>query len=142
MTEQWDDLDGLSALDVLSEVREGSVQGMPESGQRAAAGAALVNRTRRVIRGRARSMQVRKSRMRSLYIPLLISAGLLATVMFALWNVLESYDANSTGLPDSSQQIMVLLMWCLPVSAALLATVWVRRTGSVFDDRTGKGRPQ
>lgn len=106
------------------------------------AGAALVNRTRRVVNERARSMQVRKSRMRSLYIPLLVSAGLLAAVVFALWSLLEGYDATSTGLPDSSQQIMVLLMWCLPVSAAMLAAVWMRRAGPRFDRRAGDGRPQ
>ena len=107
-----------------------------------AARAEMVNRTRRVINGRARTMQVRKSRMRSLYIPLAVSAGLLAAVVFAVWSVLVGYDTTNTGLPDSSQQIIVLLMWCLPVSAALLAAVWMRRAGSRLDSRAGNGRPQ
>jgi len=142
MTEPWDDLDSAATLADISDGGQSSVQALPGSGQQAVARAALVNRTRRVVRGRAHSMQVRKSRMRSLYIPLLVSAGLVAAVMFALWNVLEGYDANSTGLPDPGQQIMVLLMWCLPASAALLAAVWVHRAGPTFDDRTGNGRPQ
>lgn len=106
------------------------------------AGAAMVNRTRRVVRERARTLQVRKRRMRSLYIPLAVSAGLLATVVFAIWSVLLGYDNTYTGLPDSSQQIMVLLMWCLPVSAALLGVVWMRRAPSRFDNGAGDGRPQ
>ncbi len=102
----------------------------------------MVNRTRRVVRGRSRTMQVRKSRMRGLYIPLAVSAALLTAVVFALWSVLVGYDTTNTGFPDSSQQIVVLLMWCLPVSAALLAAVWMRRAGSRLDSRAGDGRPQ
>ena len=115
---------------------------LQDDAQPIAARATMVNRTRRVVNERARTLQVRKSRVRSLYIPLAVSAGLLAAVVFAVWSVLLGYDTTNTGLPDSSQQIMVLLLWCLPVSAALLAAVWMRRAGTRFDTRAGNERPQ
>lgn len=154
MTEPWNDFDPVAMLaSTASDLDRAddhshagdldrAVQALRDSGQQTVAGAAMVNRTRRVVRERARILQVRKSRMRSLYIPLLVSAGLLAAVVFALWSVLEGYEAINTGLPDASQQILVLLMWCLPVSAALLAAVWVRRAGAGFDDRASNRRPQ
>jgi uncharacterized membrane protein YedE/YeeE len=142
MKDQWNDLDRAAKLAASVDDYKGAGQALRASGPQIAAGAAMVNRTRRVVRERARTMQVRKSRMRSLYIPLLVSAGLLAAVMFALWTVLEGYDATGAGVPAASQQIMVMLMWYLPVSAALLAAVWVRRTGSTLDHPTGNGRPQ
>ena len=104
-----------------------------ESGaRRAVASAELVNRTRRVIRERARTMQAQKQQVRSLWIPLSISGAFLALVCFAVWSVLDANDsfANdvvSNGMPDASQQMLVFLMWCLPVSAAVLAVVWFRR---------------
>ena len=108
----------------------------------APAGAAMVNRTRRVVRERAHTMQVRKSRVRSLYLPLAVSASLLVAVIFALWSVLGGYDAVPNGLPDASQQIMILLMWCLPISAALLAVVWIRRSGTRMENHIGDERPR
>ena len=137
-----DSVDELGRMDAQYRAAEAlPCESGPATGQ-SLAGSAMVNRTRRVVRERARTLQVRKSRLRSLYIPLMVSAGLLAAVVFAIWSVLEGYDTTSTGLPDSGQQIMVLLMWCLPISAALLAVVWMRRAGSHFDNRTGDGRPQ
>ena len=93
-----------------------------------AASAAMVNRTHRVIRQRAQSMQARRQTMRSLYIPLAVSAALLASVVFAIWTVLDEYDLAPTGMPDASQQIFVLMMWCLPISLAVLAVVLFRRS--------------
>ena len=138
-------IDRRSQIDPISDAGQPTGQATPSAGRSAGepvAGAAMVNRTRRVVRERARTMQVRKSRARSLYIPLAVSASLLVAVVFAIWSVLEGYDTAGSGLPDSSQQIMVLLMWCLPVSAALLAAVWMRRVGSRFDNGPGDGRPQ
>lgn len=134
MIDWLDELDPIGAEDAATALRAAALP--------AGARADLVNRTRRVVNERARTLQVRKSRLRSLYIPLAVSAGLLAAVVFAVWSVLLGYDTTNTGLPDSSQQIMVLLMWCLPVSVALLAAVWMRRAGSRFGRDADDGRPQ
>ena len=32
-----------------------------------------------------------------------------------------------TGIPDASDQMMILLLWSLPVTAFLLGLVWIRR---------------
>jgi hypothetical protein len=94
---------------------------------RAAASAAVVNRTHRVIRERAKTMQARRSKLRSLWIPLAVSGSLLAVLVSAIWSLLDQYELSPTGLPDANQQMLVLMMWCLPVSALLLGVVWLRR---------------
>ena len=108
---------------------ETSVFARPEV-MRAAASAALVNRTHRIVRERARTIQARRQTMRELIVPLGVSACLLAAVVFAIWTVLDEYDIAPTGLPDASQQIFIFLMWCLPISAAVLAIVFFQRNGS------------
>ena len=97
--------------------------------------------THRIVRERAASLQARKSKVRSLWIPLAISGSLLTMVCFAVWSVLEQSgleqnDVVATGLPDASQQMFVFLMWCLPVSAAALAVVWYRLTSQSQDGGT------
>ncbi len=101
-----------------------------KNGLRAVASAAMVNRTHRVVRERANAMQARKRTMQELIVPLVVSAGLLAAVVFAIWTVLDEYDIAPVGSPDASQQILVFLMWCLPISAAVLAVVLFRRAGA------------
>lgn len=100
----------------------------------AMASAAMVNRTHRVVRERARILQARRSHVRSLWIPLAISAGLFAVIFFAVWSVLDQYEVTPIGLPDASQQMLILMMWCLPVSIAILAIVWFRRAGAKADN--------
>ena len=104
--------------------------------RRAMASAALVNRTHRIVRERAASLQARKSKVRSLWIPLAISGSLLTMVCFAVWSVFESNDVTPNGIPDASQQMFVFLMWCLPVSAAALAVVWYRLASHSKDEGT------
>ncbi len=104
----------------------------------AAASAALVNRTHRVVNERARTMRARRSTMRSLWIPLLVSGGLLAAIVCAIWSILDQYELSPTGLPDANQQLLVLMMWCLPVSALLLAIVWFRRSNHRTDNGSGQ----
>jgi protein-S-isoprenylcysteine O-methyltransferase Ste14 len=104
----------------------------------AMASATMVNRTHRVVRERARMMQARKSHARSLWIPLAISAGLLAVIFFAVWSVLDQYEVTPIGLPDASQQMLVLMMWCLPLSVAILAIVWFRRASAKADNGSAR----
>jgi hypothetical protein len=97
------------------------------AGLSAPARASLVNRTHRVVRERARSIAARRSRVRSLWIPLAVCSSLLIILSTAVWSILDQYDVSPTGVPDASNQFLVLLLWFLPVSMALLALVLFRR---------------
>jgi len=58
-------------------------------------------------------------------------------ICVAVWSVLDQYDLNPTGTPVASYQMLVLVLWSVPVSAALLAVVWFRqpRTNAGARDR-------
>ena len=103
---------------------------------RATASAQMVNRTHRVVHERARKIQARRSTIRSLWIPMTVSGGLLAVIVCGIWTILDEYELAPTGLPDANQQMLVLLMWCLPVSALMLGVVWFRRGNRSDDGRT------
>lgn len=101
--------------------------------------ASVVNRTHRVVRERAKTLAARRSHVRSLWIPLTICSALLVILSSAIWSLLQQYDVvanevtavanevNPTGAPDPSNQFLILMMWFLPVSMALLALVLFRR---------------
>lgn len=95
--------------------------------QSTVARAAVVNRTHRVVRERAKTMAVRRSQARSLWIPLAVCSSLLVIICTAVWTALDSYDATPGGGLDASNQFLVLCMWFLPVSMALLALVMFQR---------------
>ena len=111
---------------------------LPLSGMGAmsmSARASLVNRTHRIVRERAQQMSSRRDRIRSLMVPLAVSAAMVVILVTAVWTLLDEYELTPTGVVDSSDQYLVLLLWFLPVSAALLAMVWftrmrARRSGS------------
>jgi hypothetical protein len=92
--------------------------------------AAMVNRTHRVVRERAQKMQAYRSRLRSLWIPLTICSAFLLMICSAVWTVLDGYELIPIGVPDSSDQFLVLFLWFFPVSMALLLTVLFRRMRS------------
>jgi len=89
--------------------------------------ASLVNRTRRVVRERAKQMSTRREKLRSLYFPLLVCASMLVILMTAVWTLLDQYELSPSGVADASDQYVVLLFWFLPASAALMAMVGFRR---------------
>jgi hypothetical protein len=45
----------------------------------------------------------------------------------AVWYTLEGYDLTPNGIPDASDQMMLLLLWSLPVTAFVLGLAWFRR---------------
>lgn len=96
-------------------------------GIRASARASLVNRTHRVVRERAKAMAAQKNKLRSLWVPLAVCSAMLIILATGVWSLLEQYDVTPDGVIDSSDQFLVLLLWFLPVSMALLAMVWFRR---------------
>jgi hypothetical protein len=93
----------------------------------AGARAVVVNRTHRVVREAALTLRAQRSRSRSLWFPLGVCSILLMTICYSIWAVLDGYDLMSSGVPDASEQLMVLLLWSLPVTALLLGLVWFRR---------------
>ena len=90
--------------------------------------AAVSNRTHRVVRERAKILRARRSKARSLWLPLTVCAALMVGACFAIWTVLVEWESVPSGIPDASQQLLVFTMWSLPLSAALLALVWFRRS--------------
>ncbi len=100
----------------------------------ATAKAMMVNRTHRVIRERAKAIQTQRRKARSLWIPMIVCSALILIFCSAVWTVLDEYELTPNGVPDSSNQLFVLLLWFFPVSAALLAMVWFRRTRSRSDE--------
>lgn len=89
--------------------------------------ASVVNRTHRVVRERANTIAAQRSRARSLWIPLAVCSSLLLIICTAVWSALEAYDVTPGGVPDASNQFLVLCLWFLPVSMALLAVVLFQR---------------
>jgi len=89
--------------------------------------ASVVNRTHRVVRERAKTLAARRSRFRSLWIPLAVCSALLTIICTAVWSALDAYDVTPSGVPDASNQFLVLCLWFLPVSMALLAVVLFQR---------------
>ena len=98
----------------------------------AVASAAVVNRTHPLVREPAQTKEAGRKSFRSLWIPLTISGGLLVVLIDAIWSILDQYDLSPTGLPDANQQMLVLMMWCLPISVVLLAVLWFRRGSNAF----------
>jgi len=94
---------------------------------RSVARASVVNRTHRVVRERAKKIAARRNRVRSLWIPLAVCSSLLVIISTAVWSVLDAYDVTPNGMPDASNQFLVLCLWFLPVSMALLAVVLFQR---------------
>jgi hypothetical protein len=93
----------------------------------APARASVVNRTHRVVRERAKTIAAERSRVRSLWIPLAVCSSLLVIICSAVWSVLDQYEVTPSGVPDASNQFLVLCLWFLPVSMALLAVVLFQR---------------
>jgi hypothetical protein len=93
----------------------------------------VVNRTHRVVREQALTMREQKSKSRSLWVPLTISSILMVMICYAIWGMLDGYDLTPNGIPDASDQLMILLLWSLPVTAAILGMVWFKRARTSSD---------
>ena len=118
----------------LNAVDEQAVRESMRPGFSAAASAKMVNRTHRVVHARAKKLQAQRSKIRSLTIPLAVSGIMLTCIVSAIWTILGQDEAIPTGLPDANQQMLVLMMWCLPVTVLLLAVVLYRRSKETRDN--------
>lgn len=92
-----------------------------------AARATLVNRTHRVVRERARSLEASRSRVRGLLLPVLLCSVPMVMFFAAIWALLDQYDLVFAELPASAHHWLLLLVWFVPVSCAMVAMVWLRR---------------
>lgn len=92
-----------------------------------AARAQVVNRTHRVVREQAMVMRQQKSQKRSLWAPVVICSGMLLIICYAIWGMMDGYDLTPTSIPDASDQLMILVLWSLPVTAFVLGLVWMKR---------------
>jgi len=89
--------------------------------------AATVNRTHRVVREQALNLQEQKRKSRSLWVPLTIFSILMMGLCYAIWKVMSGYDLTPNGIPDASDQLVLFLVWSLPLTAVILGLVWVKR---------------
>ena len=87
---------------------------------------AMVNRTHRVVRERARSIQTSRTQMRSLLLPMVLCSVLMILLFGALWALLDQEDLVASELPASTHHFLMMLLWFVPVSGALIAMVWFR----------------
>lgn len=99
--------------------------------------AAVVNRTRRVVRERAIAMQVRKRTAKDLVVPCLICSAILLLIASAVWTVADEGVAGWDGGlwkrviefgSDAGSSISILLIWFVPLSVVTAATVLLRRS--------------
>jgi len=112
-------------------------------GSQLAASSKLVNRTHRVVRERAQTLKARRSRVRSLMVPLAVCSALLILTVAAVWTGLYQYqyaadayqgaadalqDVSSTIANATDDEFMVMLFWFVPVTMAVLGSVWVSRS--------------
>jgi hypothetical protein len=93
----------------------------------------VVNRAHRVVREQALTMREQRSKSRSLWVPLTISSILMVAICYAIWGMLDGYDLTPNGVPDASDQLMILLLWSLPVTAVVLGMVWFKRARTRSD---------
>ena len=138
------DRDIQSPLDDSSSFARSALAGIP-----AMARAGVVNRTHRVVRQRAKVMQERRSRVRGLMVPLIVCSVLLILIGLAVWTGLYQYEATEAAeavqadvaalaASDANNQFLVVLLWFVPVSMAVLATVLYRRTRESVNSEAGR----
>jgi hypothetical protein len=105
----------------------------------------VVNRTHRVIRERARVMQEKRTRNRSLMVPMIVCSVLLILSAIAVWSGLYQYEATEAAgmvqadvatlaAAETTNHFMLVMLWFAPVLIAVITTVWVRRSRNTADD--------
>jgi len=90
--------------------------------------ARVVNRAHRVVREQALQMREQKEKSRSLWVPLGIFSVLMVVICYGIWATMDSYDFASNGVPDASDQMILFLLWSLPVTAVVMGLVWFKRS--------------
>ena len=113
----------------------------------AAARAAIVNRTPRVVRERAMKLQQRKQSRRELVLPLLICSAVLLLVCYAGWVVASGPGFSVVGSEieheagklvtgqtmDTGSPLLLLLLWFLPITVVAVVVIYLHRKRSSRD---------
>ena len=89
--------------------------------------ASVVNRTHRIVRAEALTLREQKAKKRSLWVPLALFTALMSALCYAVWSTLDSYDLSTNGVPDTRDQMMIFLMWFVPVTALVVLVVLLKR---------------
>lgn len=89
--------------------------------------AAVVNRTHRVVREQALARKEHKKRTRSLWLPIAICSPLLLIVCYGIYEAFETGEYSPTGVADGSGQLLLLMVWLLPITVFLIGITWFRR---------------
>ncbi len=100
----------------------------PENDSMHGARAMVVNRTHRVVREQALNMREQKEKSRSLWVPIAFFSVLMMMICYGIWATLDSYDFAPNGIPDASDQMLLFLLWSLPVTALVVGLVWFKRS--------------
>lgn len=111
---------------------------LQDSGRVGGARAGVVNRTHRVVREQALTLREQKQKSRSLWVPLAIISVLMMVTCYAIWGIMDGYELTPNGVPDASDQLLILMLWSLPVTAMVLGLWWFKRGRG----RTGSGEVQ
>jgi heme/copper-type cytochrome/quinol oxidase subunit 2 len=83
-------------------------------------------------------MQARRSVTRGLLLPLMICSALLILCSAAVWSGLYQYqaaeadgvvqaDVAALATTEATNHLLIVLLWFVLVSVALIIAVWVRR---------------
>ena len=88
------------------------------------------NRTHRVIRERARTMQAQRTRNRALLAPLLVASSLVVILVLSAWLMFDEYEIGNVNPSEARFHLPILLIWFLPVTCAVLILALVRRLRS------------
>lgn len=134
----------LTSERVGSEIAELSVLSRQALAMNAAAPAPLVNRTHRVVRHRATTMRARRSYVRSLLLPMALCSVALTLATFAVWSgMYQSTDAAeaiqdvaSRASTDTTNHLLVTMLWFVPLTLILLVAIWMRHVRSRESDAT------
>jgi hypothetical protein len=122
----------------------------------AAARAAIVNRTHRVVRERAMEMQKQKKSRRELVLPLLICSAVLLLLCYAgsvvasgsaFCGVESQLEHRASRLfsgqtMDTGSPAFILLFWFLPITVVTVVAVYLRRNRSSRDRGRDGGSTQ
>jgi len=81
-------------------------------------------------------------------VPLVVCSVLLMLIGLAVWTGLYQYPAEAAeavqadvaalAASDANNQFLVVLLWFVPVSMAVLATVLYRRAGGNANNEAGR----
>ena len=89
--------------------------------------AVVVNRTHRVVRDQALTMQAQKKKSRSLWVPLVFFSSVMLMICYGIWATFDSYDFAANGVPDASDQLVLFVLWSVPITALMVGLVWFQR---------------